>query len=54
MNHSRWREWPGVAVSDDPPAEPGVRLMLVRLVCRDGEIAEIDSSERRPIGLEGD
>lgn len=54
-SHTRWREWPGVAVDGAAPADPSLRLMLARLVCGDGdgdgEITAIDGSQRRPVGL---
>lgn len=48
--NARWLEWHEISLTPDPPTDPGLELILARVVTRDGAIQEIDVSERREIG----
>ncbi len=47
--NARWREWHEVCLTPDAPADPGIELVLGRVVARGGAIQEIDVTERREI-----
>jgi hypothetical protein len=48
--NARWLEWHEVSLTPDPPTDPGLELILARVVTRDGAIQDIDVSERHDIG----
>jgi len=48
---TRWLEWHDICLTPDPPTDPGIELVLARVVARAGAIQEIDLSHRRELGL---
>jgi hypothetical protein len=52
--NARWLEWHEVCLTPDPPTDPGIEIVLARVVTRDGAIQDIDETERREIGAPRD
>jgi hypothetical protein len=48
--NTRWLEWHDISMTPDPPKDPGIELVLARVVAHGGAIQEIDVSERRELG----
>ncbi|MGH2839618.1 MAG: hypothetical protein ACRDKY_02190 [Solirubrobacteraceae bacterium] len=49
---ARWLEWHDICLTPDPPSDPGIELILGRVVARGGAIHEIDVSDRRALGID--
>jgi hypothetical protein len=50
--NARWLEWHDVLLTPDAPTDPGMELVLARVISKGGAIQDIDISERRDVRLD--